>query len=128
MDAWRNMHKLNNPDTVAGWLFIAVTNRCKDHLRKMLSRGKCEAAFVETPPCNPGHAMDAADLEAALSRSIFLLPEELRTVIMMKYFAKMSYREISAMTGLSPTTIDGRLRTGKRMLKEKLVSLGFGMD
>jgi len=41
--------------------------------------------------------------------------------MMLKHFAQLSYDEISRMTGLSKTTIDGRLRIGKKKMKQYLL-------
>jgi RNA polymerase sigma-70 factor (ECF subfamily) len=67
---------------------------------------------------NPQQEQELHDkvLEAVKS-----LPEKIRLIVMLKHLAQLSYDEISEMTGLSKTTIDGRLRMGKKRLKRQLL-------
>jgi RNA polymerase sigma-70 factor (ECF subfamily) len=64
----------------------------------------------------------------AVLEAVGRLPEKHRLVIMLKHFGGLSYAEISKMTGLSSTTIDGRLRTAKKELKRALTRIGEGVS
>ena len=48
------------------------------------------------------------------------LSEKYRVLILLKHFAGLSYADISRMTGLSNSTIDGRLRTAKKKLRRHI--------
>jgi RNA polymerase sigma-70 factor (ECF subfamily) len=127
VEAWLNMDKLRTHEKVNAWLFKVASNECKEHFRKTSRRGKREAAFVESAENTPPLASDEKQNEAIL-RAISQLPERFRIVVMLKHFAKLSYDEISKMTGLSKTTIDGRLRIAKKRLRQKLVQTGLETD
>jgi DNA-directed RNA polymerase specialized sigma24 family protein len=47
---------------------------------------------------------------------------------MLRHFAMLSYADISAMTGLSKTTVDGRLQTAKKEMKRLLSKMGMGVS
>ncbi|MBI5117748.1 RNA polymerase sigma factor [Candidatus Poribacteria bacterium] len=127
VEAWRNMGKLRNPDRIAGWLFKATASKCKDHFRKVRRREKRETAYAESaPPAERDCPSSESETEEALFRAISDLPDHIRTLIMLKHFARLSYDEISKMTGLSKTTLDGRLRLGKKRLRRKLFEMGIG--
>jgi RNA polymerase sigma-70 factor (ECF subfamily) len=64
----------------------------------------------------------------AVLKAIDALPEKLRLVVMLKHFAKLPYADIAKMTGLSKTTIDGRLRTAKKRLNQLLSESGIGVS
>jgi RNA polymerase sigma-70 factor (ECF subfamily) len=128
IEAWRNMENLRNIEKISGWLYKATLNRCRDHFRKKSRRKRREEQFAETaaPPPRPS-AEDRESIEA-MSRAISMLPERIRTVVMLKHLAELSYAEISQMTGLSKTKIDGRLRAGKKKLRQMLIDMGIGVD
>jgi RNA polymerase sigma-70 factor (ECF subfamily) len=129
MDAWRNIDKFRKPEGISGWLFKATVNRCRDHFRKKSRRARREEIFnetAETSSSNP--SLEAHEDSIMILETISGLPEKIRTVMMLKHMAGLSYAEISRMTGLSKTTIDGRLRIGKKKLRQKLIKLGIGVD
>jgi RNA polymerase sigma-70 factor (ECF subfamily) len=121
VEAHRNAHKLMNSEKASSWLYKATIYRCADHVRKASRRGKREATFIEFALANPSPDQHAEkEKYAAVVEAIGMLPEDIRVVVMLKHFAQLSYGDISKMTGLSKTKIDGRLRSGKRQLKQKL--------
>ena len=129
VEAWRNMNKLKDVENLSAWLFKATSYRCKDHFRRISRRQRREATFAESAPSSASNP-SPADYERRewTLRAIARLPEKIRTVVMLKHFARLRYSEISKMTGLSSTTIDGRLRTAKKKLRQELTAMGFGVD
>ncbi len=129
IQAYRNADKLENLEKLLPWLYKTTNHLCKAHFRKRSRRKRREATFLERHSNNPpSDALADADRKKVLMNSINALPEKLRTVFMLKHFAHASYAEISEMTGLSKTTIDGRLRTAKKKLREQLDDMGVGVD
>jgi len=118
-EAYQQMAKLSTHQNVLAWLLNATKYRSKDHLRKAFRRSRRECIYVESVDSSVSEKLpeDASD---GLLKVIDTLPEKFRTVLLLKHFAMLSYEDISRMTGLSKTTIDGRLRTAKKRLKAKL--------
>lgn len=128
IEAYRNYHKMKKPEKVSAWLFTATNYRCNDHIRKRSRRVRREQVFAasDNPSSNP--AVEAGiekERRHDVVKAIGSLPEKLRVVVMLKHFARLSYTDISRMTGLSKTTIDGRLRTAKKKLGQKLLEMGI---
>jgi len=129
VEAWKSIDKLRSSERVSGWLFKATVNRCRDHFRRTSRRRKREKLFAEARAAarSPSSPEDRDEMEA-MFHAISMLSEKTRTVVMLKHLAELSYAEISKMTGLSKTTIDGRLRSGKKKLRRMLVEMGIGVD
>lgn len=129
IEAYRNFHKLKNPNGIGPWLYKATLYRCNDHFRKKSRREKRERIFTETVPGNPstGAAPDSG-ISDVLLQAIELLPRKYRQVLMLKHFAQLSYSEISKMTGLPHSTIGGRLFAATSKLREILIKMGEGVD
>jgi RNA polymerase sigma-70 factor (ECF subfamily) len=118
-EAYQNFVKLTDHSNVIAWLMKATGFRCKDHFRKMLRRHRRESSYLEMTRSSVDEKM-AENPSDGLLDVVASLPEKFRVVLMLKHFAQLSYADISRMTGLSKTTIDGRLRTAKKKLKVKL--------
>lgn len=118
-EAYRKMTRLAHHDYALGWFMKATIFRCKDHLRKTLRRRKRELNYMDFQKSSTDarHAEDRSD---GLIDAIATLPEKYRTLLMLKHFAKLSYADISRITGLPKSTIDGRLRLAKKELKAML--------
>jgi len=131
IEAYRNYKKLKNPEKVSAWLFTAATYRSNDYIRKKSRRARRERMYADsyTSSSNPSEeALTEKERHHAVLKAVDLLPEKLRMVVMLKHFAKLSYADISHMTGLSKTTIDGRLRTAKKRLNQLLSESGIGVS
>jgi RNA polymerase sigma-70 factor (ECF subfamily) len=121
VEAWRNFHKLRSPEKVKAWLYAITISRCKDHLRKNFRRERREVDYMQSNPKEVTNPQGNPELHERVLKEISRLPEKIRIVIMLKHLAQLSYDEISKVTGLSKTTIDGRLRAGKRKMRQQLV-------
>ncbi len=124
IEAYRNAHKLKDAQKAKAWLYKATVYRCVDHIRKASRREKREVVFIESVLTNPSPNPQAeSERYAEVVKAVETLPEEVRIIVMLKHFARLSYDDISKMTGLSKTKIDGRLRAGKKQLKLRLAEI-----
>ena len=127
VEAFRNAHKLRNPEKVSAWLFRTTVYRCKDHFRKMSRRKRRERIYTSTAKSSEAMNFEE-ETQDTLLKVIALLPEKYRIMVMLRHFARLSYADISKATGLSNTTIDTRLRTAKKKLKKMLLESDEGAD
>lgn len=126
-EAYRSRNRLDNSKKTSAWLFRTIGYRCNDHLRKKIRREKRELDYAEATSSGCEGQFDGENTDG-LFEAIKLLPEKYLVPVMLKYFADLSYIEISRMTGLSKAKIDHRLRAAKKKLKENLTSAHEGGD
>jgi RNA polymerase sigma-70 factor (ECF subfamily) len=129
VEMYRNLRKLKNPEKIRPWLHKVTLSRCKDNLRKRLRRERRERMFAGSIPQK--HLADSqveAERRSAVLEAIELLSEKHRLVIMLRYYARLSYADISKTTGLSKGTISNYLQAAKRRLRENLRAVGEGDD
>jgi RNA polymerase sigma-70 factor (ECF subfamily) len=93
-----------NIEKLAPWLFTVCRNRVIDLHRKShrlvamdTERLECEAAPID----GPDHALEQKDTARQIRRMIEALPEKQQNVLRLKFETGLSYKEISAATGLS---------------------------
>jgi len=127
--AFRGFDALRGSDAKA-WLLTIVRN-CHHTAAKQQQR----RAFVPLPEENEGtdgHAMVAttpdpesdsilADQRQVLERLMASLPEEQRTVLILREIEEMSYAQIAAVTQMPIGTVMSRLARSRAALKAKWV-------
>ena len=65
------------------------------------------------------------DARDALKRAVLGLPEKYRTVLLMKHYRNLKYREMAQELGLNEGTVKSRLNTAAQLLRERLRREGW---
>jgi len=114
--AWRFRDSLPGGVDVRRWLYRVVVNSCNSKLRTEIPhrdrRGRDDAleSVIDTGAATSVAA--STDLLAALGD----LPVALRTVVVLRYFADLSEREIATAIGRPVGTVKSRLHEARRQL------------
>jgi RNA polymerase sigma-70 factor, ECF subfamily len=104
------------------WLFTVAANKGRDALRRAnrrravsLSaevRGDSDTSFVDLMAIDipgPDSRLDAEELSAMVQRAIDQLPPRQREILLLAYFQKMSYAQISDLFDIPLGTVKSRL-------------------
>ena len=112
------------------WVLRIAHNQVIDYFRQQKSArtmNESEAAFnilgsKRFAEQNVEDKIVAEQIEADVRRLIDFLPDEQREVVMMRYYAGMSFQEIADQTNVSINTALGRMRYAlinlRKMIKE----------
>ncbi len=103
--------KLRQPEYFTTWLTRILMNVCAAELR----RQKRETA-VEALPETAQEDFDALPLRDAVER----LPEDVRAVIVLRYFTGLTLAETAAALDIPPGTVATRQRRGLALLRLEL--------
>jgi RNA polymerase sigma-70 factor (ECF subfamily) len=128
VEVYQNIRKLRNPEKIRPWLYRVTLSRCRDNLRKKIRRERRERMFAVS--IRPKHFDDMQIEEERRNEvldAIGLLSEKHRVVVMLKYYARLSYADISKTTGLSRSTISNHLQAAKKKLRENLSTIDEGV-
>jgi RNA polymerase sigma-70 factor (ECF subfamily) len=125
--AFRGFDKLRGTD-VKAWLLTIVRNCHATAAGQQQRRAtvplpeeheqELRAASVDATP-DPETISAAQDERRALERLVAALPEEHRTVLLLREMEDMSYREISAVTQVPIGTVMSRLARARAALRVK---------
>jgi RNA polymerase sigma-70 factor (ECF subfamily) len=96
--AWQAQSRLREGDTVRAWLLTITANVCRD-----LLRGR-HGTRERDPGSN--HSAERFDLRQLVD----LLEENLREIVVLRFYVEMNATEIGAVLGLPPSTIRTRLQ------------------
>jgi RNA polymerase sigma-70 factor, ECF subfamily len=103
----------------SGWLLRLSRNVALDHLRRRRPT-PTEELIEDAAHCDENARDCARDLYAALAT----LPEDQRSVMVMRHIAGLSPPEIARELGRSESSIHGLHHRGRRALQQELMRLG----
>ena len=110
LKVWAKREQLKNEQYFRTWLVRVLINACHDMLRKR----KRTVTLDSLPDASEGFP------DLALSEALGRLPEKLRIPLMLCYSENMTHREISRALRIPVTTVQSRLRQGKKRLRKEL--------
>ena len=112
--ALQALGKLRQPEVFETWLTRIVLNQCHKELRR---RKRFSPSGEEALPETAGpDAYDTLPLKEAIRR----LPEELRTVVILRYFTGCTQAETAEALGIPQGTVATRQRRALELLRLEL--------
>lgn len=125
--AFANLHRYDRTRPFRFWIIRIALNKCKDWRRRRTVR----SFFARALPIEEGvHVADhSPDPEAELAgqqqlarvrRAIDALPENLRSVLLLRTIEGMTQTETAALLGISEKAVETRLYRARMKLAEML--------
>lgn len=101
-------------DSPAGWVYRVAVNHARNrNRRRAVERRK-------QPPPPPATAPAAEVADPALAAALARLPEDQRSVVVLRYYLDWSLDQIAAGLGIAPGTVTSRLHRALRRLENSL--------
>jgi len=133
MRAYRFIGKFQFKSSFFTWLYRIATNVSLSKLRK---REKVETVSIDQPvneagdlpfeipdlKYGPEKLMKQRELRAAIQKAVEELPEDYRSVVVLRDLEGLSNEEVSKVLKLSVAAVKSRLHRGRLVLREKLAS------
>jgi RNA polymerase sigma-70 factor (ECF subfamily) len=126
--AYKKIRKLRDPQSFKCWIYKIALNNCREEDRKSKRRnwfsifGHEEAHEIESGVGNPEGIYHQKEKEELLADYLSQLPEEQKTVIIMKEYDNMKFREIAEMLQISENTVKSRLYYGLKALRKMMLN------
>jgi len=121
LQAFRSIHRLDNPAGFRAWLLTIAHNTLTDAARRdsRLKRTPTPLAASRSQASPPDEVLrsESRDQVLAVLRS---LPEEYRMPLTLRFIAGADYETISTQLGLTNGSLRGLLHRGLKMLRERL--------
>jgi RNA polymerase sigma-70 factor (ECF subfamily) len=117
--AWKFRASLASGTDFKPWLYRVVVNTCNSKLRQEIPHrdrrsGEHDLAGLSAIDDALGNVAGSQDLVRALGD----LPVHLRVVVVLRYYADLTEREIATAIGRRPGTVKSRLHEARRQLAE----------
>ena len=131
---WRFRDALPDDTRRNAWLYRVLVNACYSKLRQEVPRRERERerigpdAEMIAPAEAPERAAERSEIAQALDATMQDLPESLRVVMVLRYYADLSEREIAIAIRRRPGTVKSRLHEARRRLAADARLAGYGPD
>ena len=132
--AWRFRDALPTDGRRDAWLYRVLVNACYSKLRKEVPRRERERERIDhdsehvATTESPELGAERSAMADALASTLRDLPEVLRVVVVLRYFADLSEREIAIAIRRRPGTVKSRLHDARRRLAADARLAGFAPD
>jgi RNA polymerase sigma-70 factor (ECF subfamily) len=120
VQAYRKLATFNPAYPFRVWLMAICANMAKNRLRGRERRRKAHESYAAMAALSEG---PRADRQAALAEALEMLPEKLRTPLLMKHVAGLSYEETADALGIGVSAAKMRVKRGR----DRLLSI-LGLD
>jgi RNA polymerase sigma-70 factor, ECF subfamily len=127
MRVQQNIEGLKDPSKLSSWIFRIAYNLCQDHFRELkLSRKQESIDQEETDGLKEALIQKGLDIQKELEQrqmgecvqnQINLLPDTLRTVLVLFDIMEFSHQEIADILGLTIKNVKVRLHRARKKLK-----------
>jgi RNA polymerase sigma-70 factor (ECF subfamily) len=113
--AYRGIAKLKRPERFAGWLAAICRNRAIDMAR-------VRERHAKSLDCSPvlGCPHSESDAVAAVREIILRLEPNMRDIVYLRYYSRMSYSRIAQTLDISEEAVNGRLRRAREKIRQEL--------
>lgn len=116
---YANMKQLKEPDYLKTWLTRILINECHRILRNRKR--------LTVPGEIPDITSDDTRISMTLKSAVEELPDELKEIIILRYFADYSVKDTAAFLDLPQGTVATRTKKALELLKADLISMEGGI-
>jgi RNA polymerase sigma-70 factor (ECF subfamily) len=139
VQAWRSLANYNEACRLSTWLYAILLHRHQKSLRAARSRPiplawlpladaekqqKAQQGMSAAEP-SPAVAVAQEELAAELRRSVKLLPEKHRQVVLLRFFEEASLEEIATVLDCSVGTVKSRLHYALEKLRRMKTTMNL---
>ncbi len=132
--AWRFRDALPLGARRDAWLYRVLVNACYSKLRQEVPRRERERGHLDADDEvtasteSPERAAEQSVIAQALDSTLRDLPEALRVVVILRYYADLSERDIAIAVRRRPGTVKSRLHDARRRLAADARLAGYAPD
>ncbi len=118
--AWQQLPRYQPRAPFQSWLFRIALNRATDMLRADHETVDVDELPLASPELEPETAVERNALEAQVRKAVLALPEASRSVLILREYEGLSYKEIAATLDIPLGTVMSRLNYARERLREAL--------
>jgi RNA polymerase sigma-70 factor (ECF subfamily) len=116
--AWKFRNALAKESSFKPWLYRVVVNSCNSKLRQEIPHRDHRTDGTELDDLTSDDTTGRIALSHDVRRALADLPVHQRIVIVLRYFADLSERDIAVAIARKPGTVKSRLNEARRRLAQ----------
>ena len=102
------------------WIYRILVNDTLNFLQRRKPFQPLDPAWAGTSPGGPHQDLQARELSRRVQAALMTLTVDYREAVVLKYFADLSYSEMSAALAIPEKTVKSRLYSARQRLAEVL--------
>ncbi len=120
--AWLNLQNFHAGTSLRNWLYRIAVNAALDALRREAKTAgpDYQSLPLADPKAGPEGALLQKERTAAVQSAILALPAASRSVLVLREYGELSYREIAQALDIPLGTVMSRLNYARRLLRDAL--------
>ena len=122
----QNLDSVRDPGKVSSWVFRIAHNLCRDHFRtqkRSSSHEEIHEGLINLQETPLEKRMEQGEMSQCVQNQLNLLPESLRSVLILSDVVEFNQQEIADILGLTVENVKVRLHRARKkfnaVLKEK---------
>lgn len=132
---YQSVNTLENPEKFSSWIYRIANNLCLDELKRAGRRKSTsleaymeQSAGLEANVDLPDADLQNKELGHILQKALLTLPDEQRTVIILKEYEGLKFREIADILEEPESTVKSRLYYGLKSTRRVLTHWNIKHD
>ena len=124
---YQNVSSLDDPGKFSPWIYRIANNLCLDELKRAGRRKSTsleswleQTGGAESDTITPDNLLQQKELGAIIQKALLTLPDEQRTVIILKEYEGLKFREIAEILEEPESTVKSRLYYGLKATRRVL--------
>jgi len=122
--AWKKLDTYTGEASFSSWLYRITINTSIDVLRKRREQVALDHQIAEKT-YGPEDRMLQSDTQRQIRQAVDALPDGSRSVIILREYEQLSYKEIAEILEIPIGTVMSRLNYARRRLRERLTAQGI---
>lgn len=118
--AWQQLPRYQPRAPFQSWLYRIALNRATDVLRADHQTEDVDGLPLAAPELEPEAAAERNALHAQVRQAVLALPEASRSVLILREYEGLAYKEIAETLGIPLGTVMSRLNYARGKLREAL--------
>ena len=132
---YQSVDTLKQPEKFSSWIYRIANNLCLDELKRAGRRKSTslesyleQSSGPEADRALPDAELQNKELGKVLQKALLLLPDEQRTVIILKEYEGLKFREIADILEEPESTVKSRLYYGLKSTRRVLTNWNINHD
>ncbi|MFQ6102468.1 MAG: RNA polymerase sigma factor [Anaerolineae bacterium] len=118
--AWRHLPDYRPRSPFRNWLYRIAANLALDSLRREKGTVDVDALPLAASDAGPEATVERKERGEQVRQAVLALPPASRSVLVLREYEGLSYREIAATLGIPMGTVMSRLNYARNRLRETL--------
>jgi RNA polymerase sigma-70 factor (ECF subfamily) len=121
--AWQHLGKYKPKSAFKNWLYKIGLNTARNALRRERDTVDVEDIIVIDKNLNPEQSIASMERTVTVQNAIRALPEASRSVLILREYEDLSYRDIAETLDIPVGTVMSRLNYARQLLRKSLSHL-----